>query len=106
MKSTLNRIAIFLLAASIVTPVFAQGSGAVTYKSKCAMCHGADGLGTTPAGKMMKAASFKDPAIAKAPDSTLIAAVTNGKNKMPAYQGKLTDAEIRSVISYVRALEK
>lgn len=106
MKSTLNRIAIFLLAASIVTPAFAQSNGAVTYKSKCAMCHGADGLGTTPAGKMMKAASFKDPAVAKASDSALIATVAHGKNKMPAYQGKLSDAEIKSVVAYVRALEK
>lgn len=55
---------------------------------------------------MMKAASFKDPTIANASDSALIAAVTHGKNKMPAYQGKLTDAEIKAVIGYVRMLEK
>lgn len=106
MRSTLNRIAIFFFAALVATPTYAQSSGDVIYKSKCAMCHGADGLGTTPAGKMMKAASFKDPAVVKASDSTLVAAVTQGKNKMPAYQGKLTDAEIKAVIGYVRALEK
>lgn len=106
MKPTLNRIAIFLFAASFATSAFAQGSGADTYKTKCAMCHGADGLGATPAGKMMKAASFKDSAIVNASDSALIAAVTHGKNKMPAYQGKLTDAEIKAVITYVRTLEK
>lgn len=106
MKSTLNKIAILLLAASAVTSAFAQSSGAVTYSSKCAMCHGADGLGATPAGKMMKAASFKSPAIVNASDSTLIAAVTHGKNRMPAYQGKLSDAEIKAVVAYVRALGK
>lgn len=106
MKSSLNRIAIFLFAASFAISAFAQGSGADAYKTKCAMCHGADGLGATPAGKMMKAASFKDSAIVNAPDSALIAAVTHGKNKMPAYQGKLTDAEIKAVIAYVRTLEK
>ena len=106
MKSILNRIAIVLFAASVVSPVFAQGKAADTYKTKCAMCHGADGLGATPAGKMMKAASFKDPAVANASDAALIAAVTHGKNKMPAYQGKLTDAEIKAVIDYVRTLER
>jgi cytochrome c6 len=70
------------------------------------MCHGADGLGATPAGKMMKAASFKDPALVKASDTELIGAVTHGKNKMPAYQGKLTDAQIKAVVAYVRVLEK
>lgn len=106
MKSTLNRIAVILLAASVITPAFAQGAGADTFKTKCAMCHGADGRGATPAGKMMKATSFKDPAIVNASDSALITAVTHGKNKMPAYQGKLTDAEIKAVIAYVRTLEK
>ncbi|MGO8720001.1 MAG: hypothetical protein ACLQMO_12395 [Acidobacteriaceae bacterium] len=47
------------------------------------MCHGADGLGATPAGNAVKAVPFNDPAIVKAPDAELIAAVKNGKNKMP-----------------------
>jgi mono/diheme cytochrome c family protein len=104
-KFKLRYAAICCLAASIVTPAFAQNSGADTYKAKCAMCHGADGLGTTPAGKALKAASFKDPAIVKAPDAELIAAVKNGKNKMPAYTGKLTDDQIKSAVAYIRTLQ-
>ena len=94
-----------VMAATTMTTAFAQGSGADTYKAKCAMCHGADGLGTTPAGKALKAASFKDPAIVKAPDAELIAAVKNGKNKMPAYTGKLTDDQIKSAVAYIRTLQ-
>jgi mono/diheme cytochrome c family protein len=105
-KFNLRYAAIGCLAASIVTPAFAADSGPDTYKAKCAMCHGADGLGATPAGKAMKAASFKDPAIVKAPDSELIAAVKNGKNKMPAYTGKLTDDQIKSAVAYIRTLQK
>jgi mono/diheme cytochrome c family protein len=105
-KFKLRYAALGCLAASIVTPAFSQGTGADTYKAKCAMCHGAGGLGDTPAGKAMKAASFKDPAIVKAPDSELIAAVKNGKNKMPAYAGKLTDDQIKSAIAYIRTLQK
>ena len=106
MKFKLRYAAIGCLAASIVTPVFAADSGADTYKAKCAMCHGADGLGQTPAGKALKAASFKDPAIVKAPDSELIAAVTKGKGKMPAYAGKLTEDQIESAVAYIRKLQK
>jgi mono/diheme cytochrome c family protein len=90
----------------MAAPVFAE-SGADTYKAKCLMCHGADGLAGTPAGKSLKATSFKDPAIVKAPDAQLIASVKNGKGKMPASVGaKLTDEEVRAVIAYVRTLEK
>jgi cytochrome c6 len=105
-KSPLNHVAILFLAASIVTPAFAQSGGADIYKAKCAMCHGAAGLGDSPAGKALKAASFKDPAIVKASDADLFAAVKNGKNKMPPNNGKLTDAQIKTVIAYVRTLQK
>ena len=106
MNLNLKSIAIICLAASIVTPAFAQNGGADTYKTKCLMCHGADGLGATPAGKSLKAASFKDPAVVKTPDAQLIAIVKSGKNKMPPYAGKLTDPQITAVVAYIRTLEK
>ena len=99
--------AIILLAAFIAVPAFAQGSGADTYKAQCAKCHGADGLATTPMAKAMKVLSFKDPAMVKASDAQFIASTTDGKGKMmPAYKGKLTDAQIKDVIAYIRTLQK
>jgi len=85
---------------------FAQAPGADTYKAKCQMCHGADGLGATPAGKSMKAIPFTDPEILKKSDADLIAATTNGKGKMPAYKGKLSDADIKATIAYIHTLQK
>ena len=105
MKSTFNLVAVLFLAASFITPTMAE-SAADLYKAKCVMCHGATGLGDAPAGKALKAASFKDPAIVKASDADLVAAVKNGKGKMPPYNGKLTDAQIKSVITYIRSLQK
>lgn len=94
---------ISLLAAGTMS--FAQ-SGADVYKSKCQMCHGADGTGNTPAGKSTKVHSFSDPDVLKMTDADLIAITTNGKNKMPAYKGKLTDAQINDVIAYIHTLQK
>jgi mono/diheme cytochrome c family protein len=88
------------------TALHAQAAGADTYKAKCQMCHGATGLGDTPAGKAMKAISFKDPTLIAKSDADLIAATTNGKEKMPAYKGKLTDGQIKEVITYIRTLQK
>jgi mono/diheme cytochrome c family protein len=84
----------------------AQAPGADTYKAKCQMCHGADGLGTTPAGKAMKAVPFNDPQIVAKSNADLIAATANGKNKMPAFKGKLSDADIKATIVYIRTLQK
>lgn len=106
MRVSLKHVAILFFAVSMVTPVFAQNGGADTYKAKCLMCHGATGLGDSPAGKALKAASFRDPAIVKASDAELIAVATKGKNKMPAYEGKLTDAQIKGAIAYIRTLQK
>lgn len=106
MRVSLKHAAILCLAVSMVTPAFAQNGGADVYKAKCLMCHGATGLGDSPAGKALKAASFKDPAIVKASDTELIGVVKKGKNKMPAYEGKLTDAQIKAAIAYVRTLQK
>ena len=84
----------------------AQAPGADTYKAKCQMCHGADGLGATPAGKAMKAVPFTDPQILNKSDADLIAATKSGKGKMPAYAGKLSDGDIKAVIAYVHTLQK
>ena len=106
MSGRMRTAAVALLATMFVAPAFAQGPGADTYKAKCAMCHGADGLAATPMAKTMKVVSFKDPTMVSASDAQLIAATTNGKNKMPAYTGKLTDTQIKDVVACIRTLQK
>ena len=105
MNHRIRNSATILLAAALALPVFAQ-SGADTYKTKCAMCHGPDGSAATPMGKMMKIPSFKSPEVVKASDASLVAVTKSGKGKMPAYNGKLTDAQVREVVSYIRTIEK
>jgi mono/diheme cytochrome c family protein len=95
-----------LIIASTGRTAFAAGPGADTYTSKCQMCHGATGLGDTPAGKAMKVPPFNSPDLIKMSDADLVSATKNGKGKMPAYTGKLTDAQIKDVVAYVRTLQK
>ena len=106
MTQGMRLAAAMLLAASVAMPAFAAGTGEADYKAKCASCHGADGLAATPMGKMFKIASFKDPAQVKLSDAELIASTTKGKGKMPAYAGKLTDAQIKDVVAHIRTLQK
>jgi cytochrome c6 len=91
-----------LIAVSLATPLLAQSSGAAIYKAKCQMCHAADGTGN----KGMKVPAFT----AGASEAKLIAATKSGVStstpKMPAYAGKLTDAEINDVAAYVKTIAK
>jgi mono/diheme cytochrome c family protein len=105
MVKQIARVCVVSLLA-IGTMSFAQKSGADTYKSKCQSCHAADGSGSTPAGKAMKALPFNSPDIVNASDADLIADTQNGKGKMPAYKGKLTDDQIKDVVAYIRTLQK
>lgn len=103
MNQRIRTAAMIVLAATIAAPAFAQSAGADTYKAKCQMCHGPDGTASTPTGKAMKVPSFKD---VKASEAEMIAVTKDGKGKMPAYGSKLTDAQIKDVVSYIRTLQK
>jgi mono/diheme cytochrome c family protein len=101
------RVAVMMLAgACAALPLFSQATGADVYKAKCANCHGADGSAATPVGKAMKVLPFKDAAMLKASDAQFITSTKDGKGKMPAYAGKLTDAQIDEVTAYIRTLQK
>ncbi len=98
-------LSLALAAIGLVQAAAAETAGD-TYKAKCAMCHGADGTGNTPAGKAMKARDFHDADVVKASDADLIGAITKGKNKMPAYGAKFTPDEIKGLVAYIRTIQK
>ena len=104
----LRAVMLTMLAAGLAlwgTPAAADDAAA-TYKAKCAMCHGADGKGDTPVGKKMGIHDFASAEVQKASDGDLIAIITKGKNKMPAYENKLSAAQIKEIVTYIRSLPK
>ena len=104
-KQSLNALAVlFLLLAN--ADVLAKDTAKSLYQTKCAMCHGADGKGDTPAGKAMKAHDFHSPEIIKMSDAELIAITTEGKERMPGYGSKLSAPEIEALVAYIRTLQK
>jgi cytochrome c6 len=87
-------------------PAWAQGEGATLFKSKCAGCHSPDGSGSGPAGKAMHLHDLGSAEVQKQTDAELIAITANGKGTMPGYKGKLTDAQIKQVVGFIRELGK
>ncbi len=78
------------------------------YTEKCARCHKDDGSGgkTEIDGTKINADSLIDEAAKKRTDAKYIEAVEKGfpDDGMPAFKGKLTDAEIKDVVKYVRTV--
>ena len=100
------RIAIAMVCLLLVTATAQAQGSADLYKTKCAVCHAADGSGDTPMGKKTAAHDFRSPEIQKMTDAQLIELTTKGKNKMPGYDKKLTADEIKGLVAYIRELGK
>jgi mono/diheme cytochrome c family protein len=97
----------FLLFIFALTPTLSLAQdGAATFKAKCAMCHGPDGTGKTAMGEKLKIRDLTSADVQKQTDAELVQIVTKGKDKMPAYDGKLTKEQIDQVVAQIRALGK
>jgi cytochrome c551 len=100
-------IPVFLIAAcsnqeqpSSPTPPAPPGGGAATggpaiFAQHCAGCHGTGGQG----GKAPNLA-----AEAGHPEADLRKVIESGDGKMPSFKGKLTDAQITEVVTYIKGL--
>jgi mono/diheme cytochrome c family protein len=86
--------------------VRAQVSSEKTYQAKRAMCHGPDGSGATPAGKSTKACDPCSDEVKKETDAEWTDITAKGRNKMPSFEKKLTEDEVKDVIAYMRSLCK
>lgn len=100
---TLLGMGVLLGFLVIARPAMADDTEAL-YKSKCQVCHGADGKGS-PAGQKMGVKDFHDPEVAKQSDADLIKVTKEGKGKMPKYDGKLTDDQIKGLIKFIRSMK-
>jgi mono/diheme cytochrome c family protein len=88
--------------ASILALVIAASEGKTLYETKCAQCHGKDGVAKPP-GKGSK--NFNEPAFQSAWSDEAIAKITaDGKGKMPAYRSKLSREQIKAVAAHVKTL--
>ncbi|HEX4284950.1 MAG TPA: cytochrome c [Terracidiphilus sp.] len=83
----------------------AQTATSSRYTEKCQVCHGVTGRADTPAGKAMGARAFNSPDVIKQSDADLLEVIKNGKGKMPAFAGKLTEPQMVVLVAYIRKLQ-
>jgi cytochrome c oxidase cbb3-type subunit 3 len=92
----------------IARPNAAPRSAAAIYAKDCASCHGKDGRGKTIKGKLNHARNLSEAQWQEnVSDERIFNSINNGKGKkMPAFGKRLSDAEIDSLVPYVRALKR
>jgi mono/diheme cytochrome c family protein len=101
--------AVFLISLTILAlpgAVRAQGDAAKLYKPHCVLCHAADGSGSSPSGKALKAKDLRSDEVQKKSDAELAELIAQGKGKMPAFGQKLKTDDIKQLVAYIRALPK
>lgn len=107
MKTQLTILSAALLLASPA----AFGDGAALYNKSCASCHGKDGTGATKMGKKAGAKDYTTAEGQKWSDEEGVKAImdgvkADGKTKMKAYTGKVTEAEAKELVAYIRKFKK
>ena len=105
MKRLLIKLAVIsALLALGATGAAAQDDAAALYKAKCQVCHGPDGKGTA-AGQKLGVKDLHSPEVAKMTDAQLLEITKKGKEKMPGYDKKLTNDQLKGLIKFVRSLK-
>jgi mono/diheme cytochrome c family protein len=99
---------ILAVATLVLTPrtTRAAEDGAALFKSKCAVCHGADATGKAA----LKAPSLVSDEAKKMSDEDLTDRIANGgkeKKAAHAFSKKgVTSDQIKALVSYIRELQK
>mmetsp|Transcript_27279 Transcript_27279/g.49564 ORF Transcript_27279/g.49564 Transcript_27279/m.49564 type:complete len:138 (+) Transcript_27279:115-528(+) len=89
-------------AGVAISPAFAGdvGAGEQVFNANCAACH-AGGQNVIMPEKTLEKEALDEYLAGGRSEASVMTQVTNGKNAMPAFGGRLSDEDISNVASYV-----
>jgi mono/diheme cytochrome c family protein len=99
-KGKLKLLAIVTISALLMSfslTARAQDAAAA-FKTRCAMCHGAD-------GSKMAAHNLQSAEVQKMSDGDIADTITNGKGRMPGSRS-LKPEDVKGIVSFVRTLKR
>jgi len=92
--------------------IASAGDATALWNQHCASCHGKDGSGSTMMGKKLGVKDYRDAKVQAAfSDGEAERAIkegvkTNGKQTMKPFGEKLSDADVKALVAYIRSLKK
>jgi mono/diheme cytochrome c family protein len=109
----LMTLTLAIIASSGLESALAAGDaakGKVIYEKHCVLCHGPQGKGDGPTGKVLipPATDFTGTKSKRKSEKELLVVIREGKpgTGMVAWKGQLSDQDIGDVLAYVLTLRK
>ena len=109
----MKRKTCMLMAVMIASAGVSFGADAsAIWAQHCASCHAKDGSGNTMMGKKNGVKDYRDAKVQAAfSDGEVERAIKEGvkeegKEKMKSFKDKLSDADVKALVAYVRAFKK
>jgi mono/diheme cytochrome c family protein len=94
-----------LTVANNDAPQKSRMTATTIYNRDCSLCHGQNGSRTLK-GKLLGAPNLNDSHWQeKTSDAHIFNVIANGHEKMPAFGKKLSQAQIESLVAYIRRLK-
>src|SRR5512140_3020070 len=106
MPKNLRTIGFTLGFCFLASPAFGQEpKRSAAWEMHCVVCHGPDGKANTEEGKKKMARNLTDARWqATVSDGRLEGSIKRGRDKMPSFGKKLTEAQIKALVAEVRTL--
>ncbi len=110
MKMKTSLIAVLVVGLSSV--VSRAGDVQPLWDKHCASCHAKDGSGSTKMGKKLKVKDYRESkAQEELKDDAALKSIKdgiyeNGKERMAPYKEKLNDADMKALLTHLRAFKK
>lgn len=108
-----RRITSLLAACALVLPAAVSSANqhlekrSEVYQTNCSVCHGDDGKSQTEQGKAKKARDLSNKKWQESvDDARLVKSIQKGRDAMPAFGKKLTEAQVNDLVKEVRTLAK
>ena len=112
MKTKYIAILLTVVTIALTTSIALAAESKELWDKNCASCHGKDGRGQTKMGAKVGVKDYTDSKVQDAlKDDVAFKSVKEGmkdgtKELMKPFAEKLTDAEIKSLIAYMRTFKK
>jgi len=105
---------LFLSAAAVIASagIASAADASATWAANCAACHGKDGSGSTMMGKKLNIKDYRDAKVqaafsdAEAERAIKEGVKTSGKETMKSFGSKLSDADVKALVAYIRSFKK